>query len=397
MVHDTRSGPVRVVHVTPGLDMGGQEKLLIEFARHADPKWFDLRFLCLGTRGSLAADVEAYGWPVHHLDAPAGWRPDLIVRLAWLFRRWGADVVHTHEDRPLVHGALAAALARVKTIIHSRHGQSLGMSRRQTWLVNLAARCTDHFVCVSRDGARLAVAHGVSAGKVKTIWNGIDLARFSCVGPNPTGPVVCVSRLSPEKGIDSLMRTAALVVARNPRFRLEIAGDGMCMPALRQLVSQLGLGNHVHLLGEVADISALLARARLFVLPSLTEGISLTILEAMARGLPVVATRVGGTVEVVVEGQTGLLAAPNNPAELADTLLQLHDKPEQARALGQAGRRRVEQYFNVRQMVARYEDLYVGPFSRLAVPAACEARTEVRELAQGLQIDSASANRPCSP
>jgi glycosyltransferase involved in cell wall biosynthesis len=115
----------------------------------------------------------------------------------------------------------------------------------------------------------------------------------------------------------------------------------------------------VLLLGEVGDVAGLLARGRLFVLPSRSEGISLTLLEAMARGLPVVATRVGGTPEVVVDGETGLLVPPGDPAALADAILRLQRDPEAGRRMGEAGRPRVERIFDVCRMVAEYEALYV--------------------------------------
>lgn len=359
MENPSWKGPIRVVHVTLGLEMGGQEKLLVEFARHADRRRFDLRFISLGQGGVLAADIEACGWPVLHLNVPSKFRPGLVLRLAGLLRRWQTDVVHSHEDRPLIHAAPAARLADVQTVIHTRHGQSPCLTRRQMTLINLAARCTDRFVGVSRDSARLTVQHGVSPKKVTTIWNGIDLDRYPYSGPCPEGPVVCVARLSPEKGIDMLIRAAALVVRENPAFILEIAGDGTCLSALRGLVDELDLANHVHFLGQVRDVSRLLARTSLFVLPSLSEGISLTILEAMARGLPVVTTRVGGNIEAVVEGETGLLVPPGDPGELAAAICRLQRDPEQGRALGRAGRARVEDHFDVRRMVAAYEALYL--------------------------------------
>jgi glycosyltransferase involved in cell wall biosynthesis len=350
--------PIRVAHVTLGLSVGGQEKLLVEFARQADRRLFDLRFVSLGGRGALADEIEQCGWPVTHLDAPARLSGRLVPCLARLFSRWRINVVHTHEDRPLVYGVPAACLAGARAIIHTRHGQSPRLTSRQRALVSLAARWADRFVCVSHDSANLTIGHGVSPRKVCTIWNGIDLDRYPSTGPLPHGPAVCVARLSPEKGIDTLVRAVSAVIRCDPTFRLEIAGDGACRAALTELIEKLSLQKHVRLLGQINDVSSLLARASLFVLPSLSEGIPLTILEAMARGLPIVATRVGGTVEAVVEGKTGVLVPPADSAALSAALLQMRGEAGWARALGLAGRRRVEQNFDVRVMVARYEELY---------------------------------------
>ncbi|MGH7173681.1 MAG: glycosyltransferase [Gemmataceae bacterium] len=351
---------LRIVHVTPGLDMGGLEKLLVEFARHADRRRFALRFVSLGRRGILADDIEACGWPVAAMEQPDGLHPSLVLRLARRFRHWQADVIHTHDDRAHLYGTFAGRLARVPQILHSRHGRSPHLSRRQKLLVNAASRLIDHFVCVSEDIARLAIQHGVRADRVRSIRNGIDVRRFAYRGPQPNGPSVLVARLSPEKDIDTLLRAVALVVRHDAAFRLEIAGDGPCMPSLRQTSSALGLDERVRFLGSVRDVPALLARAGLFVLSSLTEGISLTLLEAMASGLPIVATRVGGNPEVVADGETGILVPPQNPPALAEALLRLRRQPDARVCLGAAGRRRVETQFDIRRMVAEYETLYPG-------------------------------------
>jgi len=351
---------LRVVHITPGLDMGGLEKLLVEFGRHADRRRFALRYVSLGRRGVLAEEVEACGWPVTALDESDGLRPGLVLRLASLLRRCQADVIHTHDDRAHIYGTFAGRLAAVPRIIHTRHGRSPQLSRRQKMLVGTASRLIDRFVCVSDDSGRLAVQQGVPPRQVRTIRNGIDVQRFPCTGPRPDGPAVIVARLSPEKDIDILLRATALVLRDDPAFRLEIAGDGPCMTALRQSTADLGLEGNVCFLGQVRDIPALLARAGLFVLSSLSEGISLTLLEAMASGLPVVATRVGGNPEVVAEGETGFLVTPQNPPALADALLRLRRDRATSIRLGQAGRRRVETHFDVRRMVAEYEQLYRG-------------------------------------
>jgi glycosyltransferase involved in cell wall biosynthesis len=350
---------LRIAHVTLGLDVGGQERLLVEFARHADRRRFELHFVSLTGRGRLAGDLEACGWPVTALEEPAGLRPGMILRLAHLFRQHRFDVVHTHDDKPLLYAAVAARLARVPHVLHTKHHGKIGQVRlRQAAVLNLAACLTDDFICVSEDSARDTIDHEAAARKVSTIWNGIDTTRFAYTGPCAGGPVVTVARLSPEKDIANLLQAAALVRRERPGFRLEIAGDGPCMTALRQLASDLALEQSVTFRGEVRDIRGLLARASLFVLPSLSEGISLTLLEAMARGLPVVATRVGGNPEVVAYGETGLLVPARDAAGLATAIRRIEEDPEAGRRMGVAGRRRVELHFDIRGMVARYEALY---------------------------------------
>jgi glycosyltransferase involved in cell wall biosynthesis len=350
---------MRVAHVSLGLDVGGQEKLLVEFARHADRRRFELHFISLSTRGVLASELEECGWLVTVLEAPGGLRPGIIWQLARLFRRLRIDVVHTHDDRPNIYGVPAAKLAGVRRVIHTRHSQGTSLSKRQAFLVRLASLGNDRFVCISHDSARLTMRQGIARRRVAVLHNGIDLDRFAFRGPDPAGPAVLVARLAPEKDIATLLHAAALVVGQRLDFRLEIAGDGVCRPQLEALAVQLGLTAHIRFLGAVRDVPALLSRARLFVLSSVTEGISLTLLEAMARGLPVIATRVGGNPEVVADGETGLLVSPREPGALANAVLGLWAQADACTRMGLAGRQRVEQHFDVRRMVADYEALYV--------------------------------------
>ncbi len=354
---------LRVAHVTLGLATGGQEKLLVEFARHADRERFELVFVSLTDRGLLAETLEAAGNQVIALNAPSGLRPRLTLTLKRLFAAERIDVVHTHDDRPLIYGAPAARWAGKRVVHTQHHGQLPGVGKKQEFLVRWAGRLTHAFVAVSRDSANYYIDSGLPRKLAMSIWNGIDLNTFAFQGPAIGGPVVTVARLSPEKNIANLLRAAAQVRDVDPAFRLEIAGDGPCRDDLIKQSRELGLEPDVRFLGEVGDVPALLARASLFVLPSKSEGISLTLLEAMACGVPVVATRVGGNPEVVVEGETGLLVPSDDAAALARAILDARKSPDRAIAMGRAGRKRVEESFEVRDMVAKYERLYLGSAS----------------------------------
>jgi glycosyltransferase involved in cell wall biosynthesis len=336
------------------------EKLLVEFARHADRTRFDLRFVSLTTRGPVAEELEALGWPVAALNIPSGLRPGLVWRLASCFREWRTDIVHAHNTKPLIYAAPAARLAGVHKIIHTRHGQRMNASRGQNTLFRWSARLAHAAVCVSHDSAACSRAEGLAPSKVHTIWNGIDTRRFTCRGSVAGGPAVMVGRLSREKNVETLFDAAALVAAQEPGYRLEIAGDGACLAALRRQATALKLENVVTFLGNVRDVPQLLQRASMCVLSSLTEGISLTLLEAMSSGLPIIATQVGGNPEIVADGITGLLVPPRDPQMLAEAMLHLWRSPADRMRMGIAGAIRVREYFDVRRMVAQYERLYIG-------------------------------------
>jgi sugar transferase (PEP-CTERM/EpsH1 system associated) len=357
-VETSRTPLHRAVHVSFGLDVGGQEKLLVECARHSTRGGFDLRFISLGSRGRLSDDIEALGCPVIALEAPSGLRPSLIPRLVALFRRWRPGVVHTHDQRALFYAGPAAWLARVPLIVHTRHGRDVHATSRQTMMIRCLSKLVHRFVCVSEEVAELSREQGMGGARLCTIKNGIDLSRFRSVGPDPAGPVVTVARLSPEKDVANLVTAVALAAKQGPELRVVVAGGGPCLAELQQLAAELGVADRMTFLGEVGDVPALLAGARMFVLPSRSEGIPLTALEAMACGLPVVATRVGGLPEVVDDRVTGLLVPPGDPAALANALVAIWEDPEGGERMGRAGRRRAEERFDVRRMVAEYEALY---------------------------------------
>jgi glycosyltransferase involved in cell wall biosynthesis len=349
---------LRVVHVAAQLNTGGLERLLVEFARHGDADRFELQFVSLGDRGTVAAEIEAAGWRVTALQQPQGVCPALIWRLARLFRDWRADLVHAHNLRPLIYAAPAARLARAR-LVHTRHGQQYGAGVRAGAQLRLASGLADGVVCVSREGAQLSRRQGVAAHKLRVVHNGIDLSRFDYAGPQQGGPAVMIGRLSPEKDAQNLIRAMAIVTREVPAFRLEIAGDGRCKAGLSELARELGVEKQVRFLGEVRDVAALLGQASMFVLPSKTEGISLTLLEAMARGLPVIATRVGGTPEVIEQERSGVMVAAQSPAELAAAMLRVYRDPASARGMGLAAHQGVVERFDVRRMVDDYENLYL--------------------------------------
>jgi polysaccharide biosynthesis protein PslH len=400
----------RVFHVTFGLDVGGQEKLLVEFARHADRDRVDLHFVSLGDRGALADDIEALGWPVTALGIPGGLKPSLFVRLVALFRRQRPSVVHTHDQRALFYAGPAARLSGVPTVVHTRHGRDVHATPRQTATFRQLSKLVDRFVCVSSEVANLSREQGIAGSRLCTILNGIDLDRFRSGRPDPAGPVVTVARLSPEKDVANLVHATALAAGRAPQLSVAIAGDGACRQDLERLATELGVSDRVTFLGQVSDVPALFARASMFVLPSRSEGIPLTALEAMACGVPVVATRVGGLPEVVDDAVTGLLVPPADPAALAEAMVLLWNDPARGDRMAAAARRRAEERFDIRRMVREYEDLYRsaavpnghgGPRPHrgraLARPSQFPSHAESSGGARGLNVAIIASELPYPP
>jgi sugar transferase (PEP-CTERM/EpsH1 system associated) len=359
-----------VVHVVHSLGVGGLENGVVNLVNEPRP---GLRhaIVCLTTDGPLRARV-APGIDVVALGKRPGNDVRAFARLIRTLRAMRPAVVHS-RNWAAFDAVLAARLAGVAKVVHGEHGRDItdpeGRNVRRNRLRRALAPLVRRFVAVSSDLHRWLVEDvRIPAGKVVTICNGVDTTRFGSgdvaaaragLGLPPGGLVVgTVGRLDPVKDQAGLIQAFDLVRARHPRAVLLVAGDGPCRSELEALVTSLGLGGQVRLLGERKDVPAVLHAMNVFVLPSIAEGISNTILEAMATGLPVVATRVGGNIELVDEGVTGTLVPIRQPAALASAIgAYLGDRDQLVRH-GRAARTRVLERFGLATMRDAYSALY---------------------------------------
>ena len=353
------TNPIRICHVSMCLQTGGLERLLVDFSRLHDREQFELQFAALTELGQPAEDIRNSDCRVSSLNDGRVHRVRQLYRLMRLLRRSRIDVVHTHNTYAHFYGALAAKLAGVPVVVNTQHGRGCGQGWKAKAQFRIANRFANRIVGVSQDAANLCRDQDQrAADRITTIWNGIDLEKFTCRGPSDKLAAISVSRLSPEKDLATLLKAVAIAAAEVPDFRLKIVGDGREKSSLQTLARQLGIDGRVEFLGERRDVPDLLAGAGFFVSSSLTEGISLTLLEAMAVGLPIVATSVGGNPEVVVDGETGWLVPAGDAQALAAGIVEMCHGREAWQAMGLLGRRRVEQHFDIRKMVGQYESLY---------------------------------------
>jgi glycosyltransferase involved in cell wall biosynthesis len=349
---------VRVVHLVSTLEVGGLEKVVVDLVTRRN-RSIEASVICLEHAGPLARDIEAAGATVEVLGDDAS-RATRLRRLVHRMRARRPDVLHTHNPAPHLIGAAAARIARVPVVVHTKHGRNYPGRPARVWLNRQLARFTDTVVAVSDDVAD--VCRGIEcvpANRVRVIRNGVDTSRFAGVRATaPATRALSVGRLHPIKDHATLLHAVRVVADAEPDFHLDIVGDGVCRPSLEALAAQLHLEHHVTFHGERDDVRTFLARAGLFVLASTSEGVSLTLLEAMAVGLPIVATRVGGNPEVVTDGETGLLTRPRDPRAFADAVLHIVADSARARAMGEAGMRRARTHFDVADVVDSYERLY---------------------------------------
>jgi glycosyltransferase involved in cell wall biosynthesis len=379
---------MRIVHLTASALLGGPERQMLGLAA-ALPADYVSTFLSFSEGGRcrrFLAAARTAGFDAAELrsDTPHLW--PAVRELNAVLRGNRADVLVTHGYKSNLLGRPAARQAGVPIVSVSRGwtGENLKV-RCYEAIDRFHLRFMDRVVCVSAGQARKARAAGVPAGRVRVIRNGARLGAFA--DPEPAGreslrqlaggpgPVVLAAgRLSPEKGFRLLVEAASVIRRAVPTVRLVVCGEGALRPNLERQIRRLGLAGVVRLAGHRSDLDTMLPWADLAVLPSYTEGLPNVALEAAAAGVPVVATAVGGTPEVVVDGQTGYLVPPGDADRLAERIIDLVREPARAAAFGQAARQRMRDHFSFQAQARDYEAM----FAELLPSQACPRRpTEV--------------------
>lgn len=355
--------PYPIVVMLTSFDVGGTERQTVELVRRLDPVRFRVHLACFHARGPLKASVpesiSIEGFPVRGFR-----RPDSVRQ--WLrFSRWcreiDARLVHTCDLYANLFGLTAAAMAGVPARIGSRREVLTGdKTRLQLTGQRVAYRRAHAVVANSGAAATQLLREGVAASKIRLIPNGVDLLPEHPL-PSSQGlrRIVMVANLRQEKGHDVLIDAAPQIFSSCPDAEICLAGDGPMADALAARARARGVGGRVQFLGHCQDVPALLARADIFVLPSRSEALPNALIEAMAAGLPVVASRVGGIPEIVTDGQNGVLVQPGDPTALAAAVVRLMDHPGLAAALGGAARSWVRRTYSFERMVSSMERVYL--------------------------------------
>jgi glycosyltransferase involved in cell wall biosynthesis len=361
----------RVAHVVLSLQPGGLERIVCDLVRSALRQGGDVLVCCLDEEGALAPSLMREGGRVVVVKRRPGSDPALVLRLAAFFRQEQVDVVHTHSLDPMLYAGLAARLAGIRCLIHSQHDVMLRTyGRGQRLKFRIAAPLFTRTVGVSAETSLTLRERGVPGDQAATVLNGVDVRRFdrdrASIDPAvaagwPAEPgtfvIGTVARLSPEKGLDRLIAAFERLTSRVSNARLVIVGDGPERERLEALAMKFKPGV-VRFLGRQERVEHILPRFDVFALASLTEGIPVAVLEAMAASRPVVATRVGGVPEVISDGISGVLVAPDDPDALASALEALALDPARRESLARAGRTRVAERFSLDAMASNYDALY---------------------------------------
>ena len=370
----------KVLHVITSLAVGGAQRHLLRLLGGLSAEFeCDLVYF---KDDNLLADFERSAVRVRRFDLGARPSPVEFARLVAHVRRGNYDLVHTHLLRADGWGALAARLAGVRTVVSTKHNAEEALRDPFFATVHgLVCRLDARVIVISSHVAEyMATVGRVGVGKMAVIHYGLDpaplpgkaeglRARIGFGIPAGAPLVLCAARLDPQKDHPTLLKAWSTVVKAEPGAKLILAGGPqrggeVYAAGLKDFATDLGLGGNVIFAGTRRDIPDLLAASDVLAMSSRWEGLGLVFLEAMGAARPVVATRVGGVPEIVEEGVTGLLVKPGSPDELAQALLELlRDRPR-ARAMGEAGRRRLGTAFSASEMVRKTANLYAGLLGR---------------------------------
>jgi sugar transferase (PEP-CTERM/EpsH1 system associated) len=367
-----QSVPITIVHVLHSFEIGGLENGVANLINTLDWGVYKHKLLCITRAGRLVKRLRRPDVEIVELGKASGsdWR--MPLKIARELRRMKPSIVHT-RNWGTIDGIIAARLSGVPVVIHGEHGRTMTEigrgSRKRNLVRKLLAPMLDAYITVSEELRSIALEIGIPGKKIHTICNGVDLDRFSFKAdkrtirlenglPQDAFIVGCVGRLDPIKNYESLIQILPGLIKDFPKISLLIVGDGPRYSALNELPQQLGIAHNVVFAGARDDVPLLLKAMDIFALPSLSEGISNTVLEAMASGLPVVATRVGGNIELVRDKETGFLVEPEDASDLTIGIRAYLNNPPLIREHGSAGMKRVEEHFSLRRMVSAYDSLY---------------------------------------
>ncbi len=371
---------VKVLNFITKFDVGGTERQFVHLTRNLDRSRFDVRIGCLSRAGPYLKEVEMPRIPISEYRIRSLFRIQAIRQQAQLardIRRNGIHVLHAFGFYPNVFSVPAATLGANCVTIASVRDTGVFSNRKKLKSVaqKFACRLADRIIANSEAVRDWLLSLGVDGDKIQVIPNGVDIAAAALerrdfpirreLGVDPNVPVVAVvCRLNPGKGLEDFLEAAVRVRQRYPSARFLIVGDSRVNPAyktaLEDLCGRLNLKHTVIFTGERHDVQRLLPEVNVSVLPSLSEGLSNSVLEAMAARLPVVATRVGGNPEIVENEKTGLLVPPRDAEALSNAIIRILESPDLAKRFGEAGRERVATRFSLEAMVRSTEDLYMS-------------------------------------
>ncbi|MFH1245909.1 MAG: glycosyltransferase [Candidatus Omnitrophota bacterium] len=377
-----RREPLTVLYVIWSLGLGGAERVVINLALGLDKRRFKPLVCCLNDKGAFAEELEKAGIEVMPLHKKGKWDIRVVGKLAGIIRRRKIDIVHTHLWGANLWGRLAALLCRASVIIATEHNEDVWKPRVFLLADRLLACGTDKIVAVSRSVRDFYVQQaGIRAEKIQVVYNGVTV----CGKANTVNPALPAGRRTPlteEIGLlpdDTVLAIIGRLVEQKGhrylfdalrqmddkyKIKLLVVGDGPLLGSLRSTVGAGLASARIIFLGLRKDVREILEITDILVMPSTREGLSIVALEAMAQGVPIIASMVGGNPELIINGETGLLVRPRDAQELKKALIELLENKDLRARMGANARLRVEEKFSLRVMIETTERLYVSLWER---------------------------------
>lgn len=363
---------IRLAQITHDLAIGGLQQVVVNLCRTIDREKFDVIVVCLRALGAFVPEVERMGIKVRLVpQKQKGTDYFSFLKLANILREDKIEVIHTHNTQPFFDGTIAGLLAGVKTIVHTDHARNFPDKKRYMFAEWFVSHFAYKVVGVSDHTCQnLARYEKISKKKIMTIMNGIDLTKYEInidkrrkrieLGLNGKGPIIgLAARLVEAKGIGYLLRAMMDVVPLFPDISLLIAGDGPLQDGLKRMSVDLGIEKWVLFTGPRLDIPELLQMFDIYILPSVSEGLPMILLEAMAAGCPIIATEVGGVPMAVHHGQNGSLVKPEDPKALSSEIIRLLSNKDMRERYSENGIRLAREEFSAEAMTRSYEKLYL--------------------------------------
>lgn len=357
-----------ILHLIETSGPGGAENMLINLVRNLDSNRYK-SIICLLKDGWLNSQLQTLGFQTAVVAQEKSYDFNWFSRIKEVLRQNSVDLMHSHEFAMNSYGSILSCLTDIP-IVATVHGKNYYPAKYRRRIAYFFVSKQARMVAVSLDLKNfLTKKLAIRSEDVLVIHNGIDPENYRECDDKDTlrkeldipieQPVIgTVGNLYPVKDHKTLLRAAAMITTSFDGATFLIAGRGQLLEELQREAASLGIEKNIRFLGFRNDIPRLLHAMDVFVLPSISEGLPLSVLEAMAAGRPVVASDVGGIREVITDGVTGFLIPPGAPEKLADKLLTLLHRPHAAASMGLAGRARIQQYFSVQKMVREYAALY---------------------------------------
>jgi glycosyltransferase involved in cell wall biosynthesis len=386
--------PISIGFVVNNLDVGGLEKLVVSLLNSLDRDRFKPHLICLDGAGKMAADVDLPEENRLVLERKDGIRlpflgvsvdPSRLYKIRRFVQAKQIAVLHAHNIGPLIYAGVATRIIPMRRrpqVVYSDHNQLFSMTpsraRRARWYLKLA----DQIVAVSENLQRtLTEDLQAPAGRVRVLYNGVDSLKFAHVDRYKVRRELGIADdefvvgsavvLSQHKGMSYLLDAIPAVLAQAPTTRFVIAGDGPIRASLEEKARVLGFGDRLIFIGHRTDIPDVVSAFDAYVLPSLTEGLPLSLLEALAAGNPIVCTRVGGNPEIVEDGVNGYLVPPGDSAALTDAILRLGADPEFRAVVRERNMKKFSERFTLRSMVDGHTRLFGDLAARVAAAVCC--------------------------